>query len=120
MCIFVFESHTFICKRFVLLCFIFVFFFMHKTAYELRISGWSSDVCSSYLVAERDAIPVPAGIEGRDKLELQTYLYHLKHADAELGRLVKLDRKSVVEGKSGSVRVDHGGSRNHKKKTAYI
>jgi len=40
--------------------------------------------------AERDAIPVPAGIEGRDKLELQTYLYHLKHADAELGRLAKL------------------------------
>ncbi|WP_426701075.1 LTA synthase family protein [Rhodanobacter sp. Col0626] len=39
--------------------------------------------------AERDAIPVPDGISGRDKLELQTYLYHLKHADAELGRLVK-------------------------------
>jgi phosphoglycerol transferase MdoB-like AlkP superfamily enzyme len=37
---------------------------------------------------ERDAIPVPDGITGRDKLELQTYLYHLKHADAELGRLV--------------------------------
>ncbi|RCS29223.1 LTA synthase family protein [Rhodanobacter denitrificans] len=50
--------------------------------------------------AERDAIPVPAGIEGRDKLELQTYLYHLKHADAELGRLVELlaqrQRPSVV------------------------
>jgi len=40
-------------------------------------------------VAERDAIPVPAGIEGRDKLELQTYLYHARHADAELGRLVR-------------------------------
>jgi phosphoglycerol transferase MdoB-like AlkP superfamily enzyme len=39
--------------------------------------------------AERDAIPVPEGISGRDKLELQTYLYHLKHADAELGQLVK-------------------------------
>ncbi|MEO8810489.1 MAG: LTA synthase family protein [Rhodanobacter sp.] len=37
--------------------------------------------------AERDAIPVPDGITGHDKLELQTYLYHLKHADAELGRL---------------------------------
>jgi phosphoglycerol transferase MdoB-like AlkP superfamily enzyme len=41
-------------------------------------------------VAERDAILVPDGITGRDKLELQTYLYHLQHADAELGRLVKL------------------------------
>ncbi|HWX66780.1 MAG TPA: LTA synthase family protein [Rhodanobacter sp.] len=41
-------------------------------------------------VSERDAIPVPDGIDGRDKQELQTYLYHLQHADAELGRLVKL------------------------------
>src|SRR3546814_9726757 len=28
------------------------FFFKQKTAYELRISDWSSDVCSSDLVAE--------------------------------------------------------------------
>src|SRR3546814_1649977 len=27
----------------------FVFFFKQKTAYEIRISGWSSDVCSSDL-----------------------------------------------------------------------
>ena len=40
--------------------------------------------------AERDAIPVPDGNAGKDKRELQTYLYHLQHADAELGRLVKL------------------------------
>ena len=38
--------------------------------------------------AERDAIPVPEGITGEDKLELQNYLYHIGHADAELGRLV--------------------------------
>ncbi|MFC5436315.1 LTA synthase family protein [Rhodanobacter umsongensis] len=41
-------------------------------------------------IAERDAIPVPNGISGKDKRELQTYLYHLQHADAELGRMVKL------------------------------
>src|SRR3546814_14301031 len=29
--------------------FVFVFFFKQKTAYELRISDWSSDVCSSDL-----------------------------------------------------------------------
>src|SRR3546814_4681409 len=28
------------------------FFFKQKTAYEMRISDWSSDVCSSDLVAE--------------------------------------------------------------------
>src|SRR3546814_3877674 len=32
-----------------LLCF---FFFKKKTAYEMRISDWSSDVCSSDLVRE--------------------------------------------------------------------
>src|SRR3546814_6315628 len=29
----------------------FVFFFKQKTAYEMRISDWSSDVCSSDLLA---------------------------------------------------------------------
>src|SRR3546814_20712999 len=39
----------------MLCCF---FFFKQKTAYELRISDWSSDVCSSDLLA------VPAGGAG--------------------------------------------------------
>src|SRR3546814_11356345 len=30
--------------------FLFVFFFKQKTAYEMRISDWSSDVCSSDLL----------------------------------------------------------------------
>src|SRR3546814_18489732 len=38
-----------------------VFFFKQKTAYEVRISDWSSDVCSSDLF-ERAAAP---GIAGR-------------------------------------------------------
>src|SRR3546814_6316702 len=32
----------------------YVFFFKQKTAYEMRISDWSSDVCSSDLVIEAD------------------------------------------------------------------
>src|SRR3546814_13243580 len=31
-------------------CFLFFFFFKQKTAYEMRISDWSSDVCSSDLL----------------------------------------------------------------------
>src|SRR3546814_5595621 len=31
-------------------CFVFFFFFKQKTAYEMRISDWSSDVCSSDLL----------------------------------------------------------------------
>src|SRR3546814_9635747 len=35
----------------VVICFVcFVFFFKQKTAYEMRISDWSSDVCSSDLL----------------------------------------------------------------------
>src|SRR3546814_7267543 len=35
------------------LVFVFVFFFKQKTAYEMRISDWSSDVCSSDLLKYR-------------------------------------------------------------------
>src|SRR3546814_2418692 len=38
--------------------FFFFFFFKQKTAYELRISDWSSDVCSSDLVHNSDSSPV--------------------------------------------------------------
>src|SRR3546814_3355182 len=39
---------------FVFLCFF--FFFKQKTAYEMRISDWSSDVCSSDLIGRRKVI----------------------------------------------------------------
>src|SRR3546814_5234437 len=35
------------------MCFNVFFFFKQKTAYEMRISDWSSDVCSSDLRAEQ-------------------------------------------------------------------
>src|SRR3546814_3027690 len=40
---------------FVCSCEAFVFFFKQKTAYEMRISDWSSDVCSSDLLGARAA-----------------------------------------------------------------
>src|SRR3546814_11161167 len=33
--------------------FVFFFFFKQKTAYEMRISDWSSDVCSSDLISSQ-------------------------------------------------------------------
>ncbi|MGN6190675.1 MAG: LTA synthase family protein, partial [Rhodanobacteraceae bacterium] len=37
----------------------------------------------------RDAIPVPAAItDAQPKMELQNYIYHMQHADQQLGRLV--------------------------------
>src|SRR3546814_2005247 len=39
---------------YVFLFLVVVFFFKQKTAYEMRISDWSSDVCSSDLSRDRD------------------------------------------------------------------
>src|SRR3546814_8941671 len=38
-----------------------LFFFKQKTAYELRISDWSSDVCSSDLDLDAAEWRIPAG-----------------------------------------------------------
>src|SRR3546814_16124409 len=43
-----------LCDSFVLFMF---FLFKQKTAYEMRISDWSSDVCSSDLAPARDRPP---------------------------------------------------------------
>src|SRR3546814_7770561 len=43
------------------LCVVF-FFFKQKTAYEMRISDWSSDVCSSDLVASPLTMAAPAEV----------------------------------------------------------
>src|SRR3546814_20714653 len=44
-----------------------MFFFKQKTAYEMRISDWSSDVCSSDLAAQhkRSADQGSQGLHGR-------------------------------------------------------
>src|SRR3546814_3078118 len=45
--------YNYSCESFTLVVFFFMFFFCkQKTAYELRISDWSSDVCSSDLTSK--------------------------------------------------------------------
>src|SRR3546814_3152208 len=44
------------------MCVLCVFFFRQKTAYEMRISDWSSDVCSSVL-------PAYSGVRGSPDLK---------------------------------------------------
>src|SRR3546814_7430136 len=46
------------------------FFFKQKTAYEMRISDWSSDVCSSDLVVDGDAIMAVLALAMREAGEL--------------------------------------------------
>src|SRR3546814_4670719 len=48
------------CVVLLLVC----FFFKQKTAYEMRISDWSSDVCSSDLVGEMTEIGEADGVLG--------------------------------------------------------
>src|SRR3546814_9263385 len=43
-----------------MLCEFIIFFFKQKTAYEMRISDWSSDVCSSDLLESTDSTAMAA------------------------------------------------------------
>src|SRR3546814_3511920 len=43
---------------------LFVFLFKQKTAYDMRISDWSSDVCSSDLQYSALAFVIPESIRG--------------------------------------------------------
>src|SRR3546814_2840007 len=76
----------------------FFFFFKQKTAYEMRISDWSSDVCSSDLSGWLPAHHRRASGEGRQAASraagdgrLPRLAVRLLHAG-----LRHVDRKSVV------------------------
>src|SRR3546814_15686376 len=103
------------------------FFFKQTTAYEMRISDWSSDVCSSDLRCRRACRHArrrgPVHRLRTDRRGVRPPRpRHARRAAAareqarahEAGDLS--DRKSVVEGKSVSVRVDLGGRRINKNK----
>src|SRR3546814_9538119 len=61
----------------------FFFFFKQKTAYEMRISDWSSDVCSSDLVARRHA----HAVDRIDELGERGGGFHQEGGAIILGRL---------------------------------
>src|SRR3546814_29110 len=112
-----------------------VFFFKQKTAYEMRISDWSSDVCSSDLhnTVQKDSI-LRLMKNTSDKKNYRRLLAVIQKSNGrtfediakEHGVSIRTvqrwisaylqDRKSVVQGKSVSVRVDIGGRRIIKKK----
>src|SRR3546814_19266217 len=105
------------------------FIFNQKTAYDMRISDWSSDVCSSDLINGRDALAVLFRVPIHRRMHrLVKSLARLADAfgigrgrpvavrrDHQLAR--GTDWKSVGQGTSVSVRVAFGGRRNVKKKT---
>src|SRR3546814_6718137 len=125
--------------------FFFCFFFKQKTAYEMRISDWSSDVCSSDLQdgaraihglgigehprIEHDDVPIvlhthagmaelgdPHAVESRESAP--SWQTETAPARAAVRRHRRpQDRKSDGEGQSVSVRVELGGRRIIKNKT---
>src|SRR3546814_17216042 len=95
----------------------------------MRISDGSSDVCSSDLVVagknQRQALrlyrrhfDITKGIQTlvQGRVETKRSKSGPAPSSQDAARAESLDRKSVVEGKSGSVRVDLGGRRSIKKK----
>src|SRR3546814_15839960 len=64
------------------------FFFKQKTAYEMRISDWSSDVCSSDLAGWNDFTDGYAAIERRDLPAAQKSLSAISalHAASQAAR----------------------------------
>src|SRR3546814_16038628 len=92
----------------------------------MRISDWSSDVCSSDLASCRvqngtqeaasDMGPLRALRTGQANQPEHHAFGKRSFQNGELGVEIE-DRKSVVSGKSGSVRVDLGGCRRINTKT---
>src|SRR3546814_4164265 len=87
-----------------------LFFFKQKTAYEMRISDWSSDVCSSdlsrYVIAQRHRRTrrnigqggIADAIDAESEFECGRIDARLDHQriSAARSQLDALDRKSVV------------------------
>src|SRR3546814_3680635 len=82
----------------------FFFFFKQKTAYEMRISDWSSDVCSSDLISlryrrqhlgaphrGRGKVFVHAGLE-QDVMAFQQFL------GAPQFQIVRTERRTAITG----------------------
>src|SRR3546814_9122459 len=68
-----------------MLCFVYsflFFFFKQKTAYEMRISDWSSDVCSSDLLAFNDVEEAVAETFG-EILEREATPNRIRHAERD-------------------------------------
>src|SRR3546814_7094929 len=110
---------------FIFVCILF-FFFKQKTAYEMRISDWSSDVCSSdfsfsklisaWSIGEPNKssasifTPVPIGGQMLNQSN-RNALPHVIQFSLRRG-----DREGVVWGKCVSVSVDIGCRPLYKKK----
>src|SRR3546814_5877675 len=77
-----------------LLLYVLFFFFKQKTAYEMRISDWSSDVCSSDLF--QSCTRGEWAYAGEQLSPIAKVLKVVKIAEKATKVAMKEDRKSVV------------------------
>src|SRR3546814_3197314 len=87
----------------------FFFFFKQKTAYEMRISDWSSDVCSSDLCWPSPAPPERGTGSRRPRCRRPGSVRHRLRATnhlAGLMRMQRINRASVSLPLGGSVAGD--------------
>src|SRR3546814_8795969 len=71
-------------------------FFTHKTAYEMRISDWSSDVCSSDL-GRRGRRRIGEVGKNRPVGALQKLERRQKYVALKVGRVRRAERKAQFE-----------------------
>src|SRR3546814_16798671 len=81
---------------------LFVFFFKQKTAYVMRISDWSSDVCSSDLTIKTDAV-----VSNLEYDPARKRVTGVRYVDAKTGQaeLVKADLVFLCASAMASVQI---------------
>src|SRR3546814_3680166 len=77
-------------------CSLRVFFFKQKTAYEMRISDWSSDVCSSDLLEQLLVIAFPESAEDRGGIRERRGVHPRRIGD-QLGRCLAIDDQDAAK-----------------------
>src|SRR3546814_10675592 len=86
--------------RMLCLLFFYVFFFKQKTSYEMRISDWSSDVCSSYLIAEKSVPKMMLFSPPREggAIAVRSLIPHRVHASIGVLGAVTVATACLIEG----------------------
>src|SRR3546814_7976543 len=109
-----------------MVCQVFLFAFKQSTAYEMRISYWSSDVFSSDLGSRHPQGPLrppsdpadelsrplaigSAAVANHERPRHDSPIHVIRHGLPAAVHHSDQDRKSVVSGNSVSLRVEPGG-----------
>src|SRR3546814_17342093 len=90
----------------------FFFFFKQKTAYEMRISDWSSDVCSSDLIVSLNTkrMDIVKSSQSFIRGRKENYLMKLKVILTTLAGAYFVLRSSALKARKGQLALTHSRS----------